>query len=152
DLEHQLTPAETAGAYQIGTPHVLSLAPLLGSLEMFAEAGIERIREKSLLLTHYLMDLIAHELDGFGFAIGNPLEEHRRGGHVGLEHPDAARICKALKANQVIPDFRAPNMIRLAPVALYSRFEEVWKLVQIIKTIMIEKQYEAFENVRNVVA
>lgn len=152
DLEHQLTPAETAGAYQIGTPHVMSQAPLLGSLEMFAEAGIERIREKSLLLTHYLMDLIAHELDGFGFAIGNPLEEHRRGGHVGLEHPDAARICKALKANQVIPDFRAPNMIRLAPVALYSRFEEVWKLVQIIKTIMIEKQYEAFENVRNVVA
>ncbi|MGO0060731.1 kynureninase [Brevibacillus fluminis] len=152
DLEHQMTPAETAGAYQIGTPHVLSAAPLLGSLSIFAEAGIERIRRKSLLLTTYLMDLIAHELDGFGFTIGNPTDEKRRGGHVGLEHPEAARICKALKENKVIPDFRAPNMIRLAPVALYSSFTDVWEVVQRLKAIMAERQYEKFENQRNVVA
>lgn len=152
DLEHQLTPADTAGAYQIGTPHVLSMAPLLGSLVMFKEAGIGRIRKKSLLLTQYLIDLIENELDGFDFVISNPLEEQRRGGHVCLEHPEAARICKALKANQVIPDYRAPNMIRLAPVALYSSFADVWKLVQVLKTIMAEKQYEKFENQRNVVA
>ncbi|MEO2075316.1 MAG: kynureninase [Bacillus sp. (in: firmicutes)] len=152
DMEHTLTPAETAGAYQIGTPHVLSLAPLLGALEIFEEAGIENIRMKSLKINQYLMDLLEHEVPNMGFTIGNPLEDFRRGGHISLEHTEAARICKALKENGVIPDFRAPNIIRLAPVALYTSYKEVFEVVQIIKKIMIEKQYEKFENERDVVA
>ena len=97
DMEHSLTQAESAGAYQIGTPHVLSLAPLLGSLEIFAEAGIENIREKSLKINQFLMDLLKQELVDMGFSIGNPHDDVRRGGHVSLEHKEAARICKALK-------------------------------------------------------
>lgn len=152
DMEHIFTPAEAAGAFQIGTPHVLSMAPLIGSLEMFAEATIGNVREKSLQITRYLMDLIQHELDGMGFAIGNPNEDHRRGGHVSLEHQDAARICKALKDHRIIPDFRAPNIIRLAPVALYTSYAEVWRAVQTLKRIMTEKEYEKYENKRGVVA
>ncbi|MFD4929501.1 kynureninase [Peribacillus butanolivorans] len=152
DMEHILTPAESAGAYQIGTPHVLSCAPLIGSLEMFIEAGIENIREKSLKINQYLIDLIEHELKDMGFFIGTPREDVRRGGHVSLEHKEAARICKALKENGVIPDFRAPNIIRLAPVALYTSYAEVWEVVQILKKIMTEKQYEKFKNEREVVA
>jgi kynureninase len=152
DMEHTFTPAETAGAYQIGTPHVLSLAPLIGSLEIFAEAGMENIRQKSLQITRYLMYLIENELKDFGFTIGNPRDDARRGGHVSLEHNEAARICKSLKENGVIPDFRAPNIIRLAPIALYTSYEEVWKVVQILKKIMKEKQYEKFTNEREVVA
>lgn len=152
DLEHTFTAAQTAGAYQIGTPHVLSMAPLLGSLEIFAEAGIENIRKKSLHINQYLMDLIEAELANFGFEIGNPREDMRRGGHVCLEHSEAARICKSLKENGIIPDFRAPNVIRLAPIALYTSYEDVWKVVQTLKQIMKEKQYEKFSNEREVVA
>lgn len=152
DMEHSLTPADSAGAYQIGTPHVLSLAPLLGALEIFAEAGIENIRAKSLNINQFLMDLLNQELNDLGFTIGNPVEDFRRGGHVSLEHKEAARICKALKENGVIPDFRAPNIIRLAPVALYTSYSEVWEVVQILKNIMNEKQYEKFKNEREVVA
>lgn len=152
DMEHTLTPAESAGAYQIGTPHVLSCAPLIGSLDIFIEAGIENIREKSLKINQYLMDLVESELADMGFFIGTPREDKRRGGHVSLEHKEAARICKALKENGVIPDFRAPNIIRLAPVALYTSYAEVWEVVQILKKIMSEKQYEKFKNEREVVA
>lgn len=152
DMEHSFTPAHTAGAFQIGTPHVLSLAPIMGSLEIFAEAGIERIREKSLMLTQYLMNLIELELKDLGFKITNPRDDARRGGHVSLEHQEAARICKAFKQNGVIPDYRSPNIIRLAPVALYNTFEETWTVVQILKKIMDEKLYEEFENERDVVA
>ena len=152
DMDHVLTPAENAGAYQIGTPHVLSLAPLLGSLEMFAEAGIENIRKKSLSINRYLMDLIQHELGDAGFKIGSPAEDFRRGGHVSLEHKEAARICKALKENGIIPDFRAPNIVRLAPVALYTSYTDVWNAVQILKEIMDNKSYEKFSNERGVVA
>ncbi|MFD0050352.1 kynureninase [Actinomycetes bacterium NPDC127524] len=152
DMEHLLIPAQNAGAYQIGTPHVLSIAPLIGSLEMFSEAGIDRIRQKSLQINEYLMDLISFELRDMGFFIGNPREDSRRGAHISLEHKEAARICKALKANGIVPDFRAPNIIRLAPVALYTAYTEVWKAVQILKKIMIGKEYENFKNERDVVA
>ena len=152
DMEHDFVPGGSAGAYQIGTPHLLSLAPLLGSLEMFAEAGIGRIREKSLRLTGYLMDLVERELGGMGFSIGTPRESGRRGGHVALEHAEAARICEALKENGIVPDFRAPNVIRLAPVALYTSYADVRRTVRVLAEIIEGKQYEKFENRRGVVA
>lgn len=152
DMEHTLTEAADAGAFQMGTPHVLSAAPLLGSLEMFQEIGMERIRSHSLEKTAYMMALIDKELNGFHFTLANPREDVARGGHIFLVHSEAARICKALKANNVIPDFRAPNGIRLAPVALYNTFEDIWQTVAILKTIMTEEQYRQFSNKRDVVA
>jgi len=152
DMKHEFVPSDTVGAYQIGTPHILSMAPLVGSLEMYKEATIERIREKSLHSTAYLMSLINEELSDFDFTIGNPLEDSDRGGHVCLEHDDAARICKALKLNGIVPDFRAPNVIRLAPIAFYTSYVDVWNSVQILKKIMVEKQYEQFKNEREIIA
>lgn len=151
DMSHTMMPADTAGAFQIGTPHVLSLAPVIGALEVFQEATIEAVREKSLRLTAYFLDLIKVQLKTYGFVIGNPTDD-TRGAHILLEHEEAARICRALKAEGIIPDFRAPNGIRLAPVALYNTFEDVWTTVQALKTIMDEKRYEQFENKRGVVA
>ncbi|WP_223700605.1 kynureninase [Sutcliffiella deserti] len=152
DMEHTFTPAQTSGAFQIGTPHIFSMAPLLGSLEMFNEIGIEKIREKSLHQTRILMELIEHELKDFHFNIANPTEDKIRGGHVSLEHEEAARICKALKEHGVIPDFRKPSIIRLAPVALYTTYEELYETVMILKKIMQEKLYENYSNERGVVA
>ncbi|ALA52202.1 kynureninase [Shouchella clausii] len=151
DMEHTLTPAEHAGAFQIGTPHIFSIAPLIGSLAIFAEAGIEQIRKKSLKLTDYMMTLIEHELSDYQFTIQNPRDE-RRGAHLYIEHDEAARICKALKEENVIPDFRSPKGIRLAPVALYNTFEEVWNTIQVLKFIMKEERYKKFKNERDVVA
>lgn len=152
DMDHTMTPADQAGAFQIGTPHVLSLAPQIGALEMFNEVGIDTVREKSLALTTYMTELIDEFLTPHGIVVGSPREERQRGAHLSLEHPEAARICKALKQHRVIPDFRAPNIIRLAPVALYNTFTDVYDVVMILKTIMDDKEYEAFENVREVVA
>jgi kynureninase len=152
DMEHTFSAASDAGAYQIGTPHVLSAAPLLGSLKIFEAVGIERIRKKSLHLTTYMIKLIEDQLAEFQFSIANPKDEITRGGHVFLEHPQAARICKALKTDGVIPDYRNPNGIRLAPVALYNTFEEVWQTVQILNTIMKEERYKKYENKRGVIA
>lgn len=151
DMDHRMDPATDVGAYQIGTPNVLSLAPVIGALEIIEEAGIERIRAKSLKLTEYFLALIDAELSTFGFTIGNPLD-NSRGGHILLEHKEAARICRALKDDGIIPDFRSPNGVRLAPVALYNSYEDVWQTVQKLKVIMEEKYYEKYENKRGVVA
>ncbi len=155
DLATRFDPAPGAGAWQISTVQVLSSAPLHGSLRMFAEAGIAAVRAKSLALTRYLIDL----LDGsgltappYGYAIGTPREDARRGGHVAVEHPEGVRIVKALKARGVVPDFRPPDIIRLAPIALYTSFADVWQVVQHLRAIVDERAYEAYPDARELVA
>lgn len=152
DLSNEFQSANNAGGWQIGTSHMLSMAPLEGSLKMFNEIGIEKVREKSLKITEYLMYLIDNELSNYGFAIGNPREDSRRGGHVALEHEEAVRINEAMKDRGIVPDFRYPNVIRLAPVALYISYNDVWKAVQIIKDIMKNEIYKNYSKKRGVVA
>lgn len=152
DLKHTFEPADYAGGWQTGTQHVLSMAPLEGSLMMFNEIGMDKIREKSLSITAYLMFLIDNKLGKYGFTIGNPGEDSIRGGHVALEHEEALRINEALKDNGVVPDFRYPNVIRLAPTALYTSYEEVLKVVEIIEEIMVSRKYEDYDKERGIVA
>jgi kynureninase len=149
------TPAADAGAWQISTVQVLSAAPLHGALTMIAEASLDAIRAKSLRLTGYLIELL--EVTGlatpaYGCVIGTPREANRRGGHVAVEHPAAAQIVKALRARGVVPDFRPPDIIRLAPVALYTSFAEVWQVVQHLKAILDQREHEAFAPGRDLVA
>jgi kynureninase len=152
DMLNEFEASANASGWQIGTPHMLSMAPLEGALKIFNEIGIENVREKSLNITSYLMYLIDKELSDNGFTIGTPREDHKRGGHVALEHAEAIRINAALKDLGVIPDFRPPNIIRLAPVPLYISYHDVWMLVEKIKVIMSNKLFEKYENKRGLVA
>ncbi len=147
ELRQEFEHAAYAGGWQTGSQPVLSMAPIEGSLRMFAEAGIDNIREKSLNQTAYLMYLIEEKLFKYGFRIGNPpADSVMRGGHVALEHDDAIRINAALKSEGVIPDFRYPDVIRLAPVPLYTSYKEIYDMVERITDIMENKKYEKFEN------
>lgn len=152
DMANTLTPAGNAGAWQIGTPHIFSAAPLKGSLQLFAEAGIERIREKSWNQTAFLMEIVDNFLTPYGFEVGNPREPERRGGHVSLEHAEAVRICKALKQRGVVPDFRMPNVVRLAPIAFYTSYSDIVEACYRLDQIMEKREFEAFEKVRGVIA
>lgn len=153
DLTHTFAPAGGAGALQIGTPHVLSLAPLQGALALTRAAGIEAIRAKSLALTGFLMDLLETELAPLCPVIfANPRDDARRGGHVSLVHADAVRVCKALRRAGVVPDFRPPDIIRLAPVALYTSFEDCAVAVARLQTILATQSYEDQASKRGVVS
>jgi kynureninase len=153
DLAPEFVPAESAGAWQIGTTHIFSAAPLHGSLQHFAAAGIDALRAKSLALTEFLIALL-DELAGppWNLTVGTPRDPARRGGHVAVEHPDAARICKALKARGVIPDFRPPGVIRLAPAPLYNSFHDVWRAVNHLREIIGRGEHERQAPGRDVVA
>ena len=146
ELNNIFDKAEKASGWQSGTQPILSMAALEGSLNIHREAGIHRLREKSLKMTSYLMYLIDEKLTKYGFTIGNPRDDEKRGGHVALEHDDAIRINSALKSQGVIPDFRYPNVIRLAPVPLYISYEDVYNLVEILVDIMETKKFEKFES------
>ncbi|MBC2117795.1 kynureninase [Listeria booriae] len=150
-LRHEFDKDPTAHGWQTGTQPLFSMAPMEGILNIYEEAGMEQIRAKSLDITAYLMYLIEEKLSQYGYSIGNPREDSKRGGHVCLEHEEAYRICKALKENHVIPDFREPNVIRLAPVALYISYEEVYNLIDILAEIIETKAYEKMSHERSLV-
>jgi kynureninase len=141
-MDHTLIPADGAGALQIGTPHLLSLAPLEGSLRIHHEAGNAPLRAKSLALTDFLRELTESELAPYGVTIATPREPERRGGHLALIHPQAARISRALRRAGVVPDFRPPHIVRLAPVPLYTSFADCVEAVRRLREILETRAYE----------
>lgn len=141
-MDHTLIPADGAGALQIGTPHLLSLAPLEGALRVHHEAGNAALRAKSLALTDFLRELTEAELAPYRVAIATPREPERRGGHLALIHPEAARISRALRRAGVIPDFRPPDIVRLAPVPLYTSFADCVEAVRRLRDILETRAYE----------
>jgi len=152
DMSNDLEHADGASAYHIGTPNILSMAPLLGALELVNGAGIANIRARSLALTRFMIELFDSELGGLGFSLATPRAEGRRGGHIALRHEEAPRICKALKQRKVIPDFRPPDIVRLAPSPLYTSFAEAAQTIAVLKDIVESKAYLEFPNVREMVA
>ena len=155
DMSLTFEKSKTAGGWQTGTPHLLSMAPLEGSLKIFEEAGIDNVREKSLQLTGYLIELLWQKgltVKPYNYQIGSPQEEKSRGGHVAVEHSEAARINKTLKEKKgIIPDFRYPNIIRFAPIALYNTFEEVWQVAQALKEIIDNEDYKKYDKTTDTV-
>jgi kynureninase len=152
DLGSDFRPCATAGAMQIGSPNILSMAPLLGSLELFERAGMDRLRQKSLSLTRYMIDLSDQLITEYGIELVTPREDDRRGGHIALRHPEAARICKALKSLGVIPDFRPPDIVRLAPAPLYNSYLDCAGAILAIHNIMNHRLYESFPAGRELIA
>jgi kynureninase len=146
EMNMEYTPADSAGAWQIGTPPLLAAAPLEGSVELLREAGIERLRAKSLALTDFLIALVDDRLPAV--SVGTPREHAARGGHVALEHPDAERLSEALTDRGVIVDFRPPNVVRVCPAAPYTAFADVLAVVDEIEAILdsgAHREYAAGE-------
>ena len=143
DMNPTFTPAESAGAWQIGTIPVLAAAPLEGSLDVLEEVGIEAIRERSVALTEFLIRLVDERLPEC--SVGTPREPARRGGHVAVEHPDAYRLCEALRDRGTVADFRPPNVVRVCPSPYYGSFEEVWTVVEKLRGILDSGAHEAYD-------
>ena len=154
DMSLRFEHSMNAGGWQISSPTILSASPLEGALRIIQEAGIEAIRSKSLKMTSYLMSLVDDTLSGnqFNFSIGTPREEARRGGHVAIEHEEALRIGEALRSRGVVTDFRPPNVIRVAPIALYNTYSEVWQVVHQLKEIIEKREYERYAKQREAVS
>ena len=108
-----------------GTPGILGLAAAEEGIRIVAEAGIDRIRAKGIALTGYAIALHDAWLAPLGFALGSPRDPARRGAHVSIRRPDARDLTRRMIAAGVIPDFRAPDSIRLGLSPLTTSFTDV---------------------------
>jgi kynureninase len=110
-----------------GTPPVLGLMAVESGVEMIAEAGMAAVRRRAVALTDFAAALHDAWLAPLGVSLAGPTDPARRGGHVSLRHPDAAKLCRLLATEHgVITDFREPDVLRLGPVLLATRFVEVF--------------------------
>ena len=138
-------PAARAARLHIGTPTILGLAPLAGTLELFADAGgISAVRARSLHLTQHLIDRVERDLVPLGISIVTPRADAERGGHVALAHPEGWRLCQAWKAAGVVPDFRQPAILRIAPVAFYTTPAEIDEALDRLVVILRERRHLTF--------
>ncbi len=144
-FELDYDPPEEIARFLVGTPPILSLAAMEASLEPLLDAGIEPIHEKAMQLTSYLVDLTDTVLSPLGFELASPRDATRRGAHVSLRHEDAYRINRSLiEEMNVLPDFREPDLIRLGLSPLYTSYVDVWKAIDRIRQIVVERRFEEY--------
>jgi kynureninase len=118
-----------AEGWQVSNPPVVALAALRASMDMFGEAGMERLRAKSIELTGYLES----RLDRYakrGFSIVTPRDPERRGAQLSIRVPGSALwVCDRLRAAGVVWDWREPDILRVAPAPLYNTAEDIDRFV-----------------------
>jgi kynureninase len=135
-MEPQFDAEPGANGWQVSNLPILSLAPYLASVEMFAEVGMEALIEKRDKITAYL-EFVLSEIDkevDSTFEIITPADPQERASQLSVFlHGEGRSLFDYLMKNGVIPDWREPNVIRLAPVPLYSSFEDMYEFGQILK-------------------
>ena len=125
-----------AEGWQLSNPPILSMAAIKASLDMFAEVGMEALRNKSEKLTGYFEFLI-DEIEGDSIKIITPRNPKERGCQLSIQVKNADKsLHKKLTENNVITDWREPDVIRCAPVPMYTSFENVYNMVSILKKIV----------------
>jgi len=136
EMGPEFVPMHGAEGWQLSNPPIFSLTPLIASLSLFEDAGMDRLRQKSIALTGYL-EAMLDELLPDQVRILTPREPTQRGCQLSLslaggrEHGRA--VFEAISDAGVIADWREPDVIRIAPVPLYNTFEDVWRFVDILR-------------------
>jgi kynureninase len=135
--------AKGLAGFQIATPSIIALRSVQTSFGIIEEAGIRNIEEKCAIGTAMMIELYDVWLADLGFTLNTPRDPKLRGGHVSLVHPEGKKIALALrKFANVIPDYRAPNSVRLAISPLQTSYVEVWDGFSRLRDLVATKQYE----------
>ncbi|MEJ2750025.1 MAG: kynureninase, partial [Anaerolineae bacterium] len=113
-------------------------------VDLLLEAGMDKIRTKSVQQSEYLIELWRELLAPIGFRLNSPPAPERRGSHISLGHEEGWRINQALIDQNILPDFRRPDNIRLGITPLYTTYEDLWTAVTHLHTIVTQKQYQSY--------
>lgn len=125
-----------AEGWQLSNPSIFAMAPLKASLDIFYEAGIERLRAKSVLLTGYL-EFLLDDINNNHFEIMTPRAPEERGCQLSLRMAkDGRKVFEALTAAGIVCDWREPDCIRVAPVPLYNSFTDVYLFTQTLAGLL----------------
>lgn len=143
DFSFEHDPAASIKRFFAGTPPILSLTPLNASLDLHLKAGPEAVAAKMRALTDLVISMADDQLAEFGLAVCSPRDPKKRGAHVSLKHPEARQLCQSLIEQGVIPDFRAPDLLRIGVTPLYTTWTEVWQAMDILRDTLKEGRHRS---------
>ena len=136
EMPSKFDPIPGAEGWQISNLNILSATPLLPSLDLFEEVGMDALREKSLKLTGYL-EYLLDQLDSEAFTIISPSDPEQRGCQLSIRFTSGGKtIHERLTGKNVMCDYREPGVIRVAPAPFYNSFDDVYRFVEILKEIV----------------
>lgn len=143
DFALDYAPAGGIHRFLTGTPPILSLSAVEPGIDLLLEAGMDRVRERSVRLSEYLLALCDEFLVPLGFRINSPRDPGWRGSHISLGHDEGLRIDLALiRDMKVLPDFRRPDNIRLGIAPLYNSFADLHAAVERVRIVVGDRLYE----------
>jgi len=134
-------PAPGIERFLCGTPPILSLACLDAALEVFDTVDLHALRQKSLALGDFFLELLARLEGGIDIEVITPRETARRGSQISLRHPDAYALVQAMIARNVVTDFRAPDIIRFGITPLYQRYLDFFYAAMALHDLLASGEY-----------
>jgi kynureninase len=132
----EFVPMQTAEGWQLSNPPIFQMASLRASLEIFHEAGMKNLREKSVKLTNYL-EFLLKQIETDRIEIITPSNSDERGCQLSIRVKNSDKsLFKEIFERGVIADWREPDVIRVAPVPLYNSFTDVWKFTETLRNCL----------------
>ncbi len=130
-------PAPGTARFLAGTPNILGIAAVDAGIDPLLSVGMPALWDKTRALVALLAARVDALLVPLGARLASPADPEGRGGHLAVAHPDSWRTVRTLiDRGQVVGDFRPPDVMRLAPVAAYTRFVDVWDAVDRIASVL----------------
>ena len=138
-MPETFVPLPGAEGWQLSNPSILACVPLLASLQIFEEAGMDALRHKSLQLTAYLVHLLNEQVAEH-MTIITPADPYAHGAQRSLrlrgDRAAAQTLHQQLMLQGMVCDWREPDVIRVAPVPLYTRYVDVWQFVAALRGLL----------------
>lgn len=132
----EFAPIKGAEGWQLSNPPIFQLAALKASLDIFDEAGMKNLIEKSKKLTGYL-EFLLNEIHDERISVITPSNENERGCQLSIRVKDADKqLFEAITDKGAAADWREPDVIRVAPVPLYNSFSDVFSFAEILKSCL----------------
>jgi kynureninase len=135
-------PAAGISRFLCGTPPILGIAALEEGVALFDDVAPADLLAKSRSLGDHFIEMVETRCAGHDLTLISPRDSTRRGSHVSFAHPEAYALCQALIARGVVGDFRAPDAIRFGFTPLYLGFEDIWRAVETLATILEERVWD----------
>lgn len=136
NMRHKFDALPGAEGWQLSNPPILSMAAIRASLDIFAEAGFENLRKKSIKLTGYL-EFLLDEMKDDAINVITPRNPDERGCQLSIQVKNADKsLHTKLTETGVISDWREPDVIRVAPAPLYNSFEDVFRFSEKLKDVL----------------
>ncbi len=127
---------EGAEGWQLSNPPILSMAAIKASLDIFEKVGMDALVKKSKKLTGFF-EYLVNEIASDTIKIITPTNPNERGCQLSLQVKNADKnLHKKLTENNIITDWREPDVIRCAPVPMYTSFEDVYHMVTILESLL----------------